>query len=287
MKHQIHLKNGFAYIAGRQFPLKTHELLEIAGQGANGVVFKARHKFLNRIEAVKLWLAAPNDIRDKVKQGIYETQNQAAAAHEQVIKILNADVIDGIYCASMDYFDGGNLRNWIKDADSAFKWRAADAYLQLIADTSTPNLYHGDPHAGNVLIGDGGHLALCDYGTSYYSKTEESWARHWRIVDEVMRHLLSHFATFNLARTQHPAMFPTSSYKKMLQDYSDVIGVLGAEIYMFSDGIEHLHDDQKRVLLPLWDAKKNADGTGAYEITPHVKRIVARARAKNSQSRDG
>jgi serine/threonine protein kinase len=280
MEHKIVLENGAAYIDGKQFPLKTHELVEVAGKGANGVVFKAKHRFLDRVEAVKLWLPRPDDRRDKIKQGIYETQNHAATVHPQVIKILHADIIDGIYCATMDYFNGGSLRNWIKDADSTFKWTAAYAYLELIEQTSSPSLYHGDPHAGNVLIDDFNHLVLCDYGTSYYSSTEDSWDRHWKIVDEVMRQLLSHFATFELARAEHPAVFPKNSYQEMLKDYRFVFGVLGAEVYMFHDGIDRLHEDQKKVLRPLVEAGKNADGTGAYEISNHVKRIIARRRAE-------
>ena len=89
------LENGAAYIKGQRFPLDTHELIEVAGKGANGVVFKAKHRFLNRVEAVKLWLPRAGDKRDKIKQGIYETQNQAATIHSEVIKILHADIING------------------------------------------------------------------------------------------------------------------------------------------------------------------------------------------------
>jgi len=275
------LENGAAYIKGQRFPLDTHELIEVAGKGANGVVFKAKHRFLNRVEAVKLWLPRAGDKRDKIKQGIYETQNQAATIHPQVIKILHADIINGIYYATMDYFNGGSLRNWIKDADLTFKWTAAHAYLELMNDTSSPSLYHGDPHAGNVLTDDYNHLALCDFGTSYYNSTVDSWARHWRIVDEVMRQLLSHFATFEIARAEYPAVFPKNSYREMLEDYRYVFGVLGAEVHMFSDGIDHLHEDQRKILRPLWEAGKNADGTGAYERSEHVKRIIAGRRAEN------
>lgn len=282
VQDRIVLERGVAYVDGKKFALATHELTEVAGTGANGIVFKGNHKFLNRIEAVKLWLPRSDDKRDKVQQGIYETQNQAAAVHPRVIKILHADIIDGIYCATMDYFDGGSLRDWIKDADSTLKWGTAFDYLELIAQTSSPDLYHGDPHAGNVLIDKFGSLALCDYGTSYFSSTEASWSRHWKIFDEVMRQLLSHFATFPLVRAEYSAAFPKKSYQEMLEDYRRVCGALGGEVYMFTDGIDHLHEDQRKLLGPLVEAGKNADGTGAHEISNHLRRIIAQRRAESA-----
>src|SRR5215203_4854041 len=119
--------------------------------------------------------------------------------------------------------------------------RADERYIK-------PKLVSWDPHAGNVLIDDYNHLALCDFGTSYYNSTVDSWARHWRIVDEVMRQLLSHFATFEIARAEYPAVFPKNSYREMLEGYRYVFGVLGAEVHMFSDGIDHLHEDQRKIL---------------------------------------
>jgi serine/threonine protein kinase len=199
---KIILKNGGALIDGKLFALTSHELTKIIGFGANGVVFKANNKRLMRIEAVKLWVPRDGDRRDKVKQGLLETQRQAAASHPQVIKIFYADVINGKFYTTMEYFEGGSLKSWAGQADLILKWGAAFAYLQLIKETSKPDLYHGDPHAGNVLIDEYGQLALCDYGTSYYSNSEESWQRHWRIVDEGMKLLLAGFATFDLCRAE-------------------------------------------------------------------------------------
>jgi eukaryotic-like serine/threonine-protein kinase len=98
---------GTAY--GPALRLTSHELTKITGFGANGVVFKANNKLLKRIEAVKLSIPRDGDRRDKVKQGLLETQRQAAASHPQVIKIFHADVINGTFYTTMEYFVGGSL----------------------------------------------------------------------------------------------------------------------------------------------------------------------------------
>jgi serine/threonine protein kinase len=274
---EVILKDGSAVIDGKPFPLASHELTKIIGSGANGVVFKANNRLLQRVEAVKLWLPGDSDGRDKVKQGMLETQKQAAEIHPQVVKILYADVIDGTFYSTMDYFEGGSLKNWIVDADSTLKWGAAAAYLRLIEETSKPELYHGDPHAGNVLIDEYGNLALCDYGTSYYNITQGSWERHWKIVDQVMRKLLSHFATFDLCRAEYSAMYPKNTFQEMIADYHSVFDALSGEVYMFTDGIERLHEDQQKILRPLLESGKKADGTDAHDFS-EIRPIIQRRR---------
>ena len=76
---EVILKDGSAVIDGKPFPLASHEITEIIGFGANGVVFKANNKLLLRVETVKLWLPGDSNGRDKVKQGMLETQVRETA----------------------------------------------------------------------------------------------------------------------------------------------------------------------------------------------------------------
>lgn len=281
MAVEIVFNSGSLYVDGQEISVPSHDLIDIAGQGANGIVFRARHRLLNRVEALKIWIPKIGDRRDKITQGIYETQSQASALNAQVVSILNTQVVDGYFCASMEYFESKSLKDWIKDADLSFKWLSAMKYIMLIEQTSSRDLYHGDPHLGNILIDDTGSLKLCDYGTSFFGNTESSWERHWKIVEEVTQKLLSGFATYKIAEIEFSARFPDNSYKEMLNDLWNICGVIGSEVYMFSDGIDHLHHDQRKILMPLLQSKKNADGSGAYDTSGSFRRLLARRRAEN------
>jgi hypothetical protein len=75
------LKNGSALIDGRALTLPSHELIQVIGSGANGIVFKANNRTLNRVEAVKFWLPRKGDPRNKVKQGTLE-------AHDRLLRLI-------------------------------------------------------------------------------------------------------------------------------------------------------------------------------------------------------
>jgi predicted unusual protein kinase regulating ubiquinone biosynthesis (AarF/ABC1/UbiB family) len=67
----------------------------------------------------------------------------------------------------------------LKTASLKDRFRIAHQYIEAMHLTSTEELFHGDAHAGNILVGQD-EIAICDYGTSQFSTREKGWARHWR-----------------------------------------------------------------------------------------------------------
>lgn len=115
--------------------------------------------------------------------------------------------------------------------------RTALNYLYVLKETTRHNLFHGDPHMGNVLIGvhprgveglDG--MKLCDYGTSLYLGKRQAWERHCRVVDEVFRCLLAKFATFNSALKLFRPMDSPADFDRIIISYSGVLRFLTTEI---------------------------------------------------------
>ena len=215
---------------GKSFSLGGYTYERLIGCGANGCVVKAHNALLKRDEAVKLWLPKSGDRRDKVRQGMLEAQKQAAEWHPQVITIFHAGILDGIFYSTMQFVDAPNLKTWRKTdiATSMHKHMVAMNYLTLIEKTSKPDLFHGDPHAGNVLVTETLEPRLCDYGTSYYSQRDESWHRHWRIVDEVMCSLLSHLTGFAELRDRCLASPPIGA-EGTINAYREILTGTGVE----------------------------------------------------------
>lgn len=244
----VEVRKNSVWIAGKRFPLDAYVFEPKFWRGANGVVFKAKSELLNRIEAVKVWLPREDDPRTKLKQGSFEAQKQAASAFNnpkfRIINIFHAAILDGYFFATMEFFEGPNLREWIKTASLKDRWCVAHVYIEAMHHTSNPNLFHGDPHSGNILINEN-EIAICDYGTSYGSTREYGWARHWKKVDETTTELLLDFDNFKYWRSQ----WPDKNAEGVFSAYRDVLRALTEELFQKTDGTI---DEVKEPQRSLW-----------------------------------
>lgn len=197
-------------------PFDSHEILGALGSGANGTVYLANNKILNRKEALKVWLRnRKNDVRDKMEQGLAEARKLAAANKESAVEIYSVQVFYGVPVATMEYINGQTLRDFKKSCqDRQLLVTVAHQYLEAIENTTTRDLMHGDPHLSNVLVyrytpnmfTDELRLKLCDFGTSIFSGKEHSSARHWRIVEESVIELTNHLEGFHSAILELPRL---------------------------------------------------------------------------------
>ncbi|MBF0410957.1 MAG: protein kinase [Candidatus Riflebacteria bacterium] len=219
---KVRVKNSILFL--NETPFVSHEIIKLIGSGVNGVVFLAKNKFLNREEAVKVWVKLkPIDKRDKLKQGILEAQKMAAANKIYAVQIYFLTVIEDMPVATMEYIPGVNLKHFFLNeckgiptplSKKELIFEIARLYLNAIDATSTDNSLHGDPHLSNVLIfvderGDA-RIKLCDFGTSVFARKNFSAERHWRIVETCILEMTKTFKYFNFAKGK------LAQFKKML-----------------------------------------------------------------------
>src|ERR1700730_1324678 len=91
---------------GQELVLGSYILLEKLGEGGMGQVFKARHRNLGRIVALKLIrkerLAPPDALR-RVQR---EVRSAAALSHPNIVHAYDADEISGTHLLVMEYIEG-------------------------------------------------------------------------------------------------------------------------------------------------------------------------------------
>lgn len=226
---------GHAIINNKRFSLESYKFDKIIGRGANAIVFKARSQILNRDEAVKIFLPRKNDARNKITQGSFEAQKQAQSAFNfpsfRIANVFHVGIIDGYFYSTMELIDAPSMREWIKTATIVEKWRIAHLYNDAMRHISREDLFHGDPHMGNILVSRN-DIAIIDFGTSKFSNRRAGWLRHWKIVDEVMNVLLRDFEDFSHYRS----LWPSTEHLMMWGAYRDVLRALTAELFHKTDG---------------------------------------------------
>jgi len=143
-----------------------YELLEEIGRGGMGVVFKARQVSLNRLVAVKMLLHGGLASEEFVKRFQAEAQAVASLQHRNIVAIHEVGVHEGLHYFSMDYAEGPNLAQLVRDKPLPPKQAAR--YVQLIAEAiqyaHQRGILHRDLKPSNVLLDQFDQPRITDFG---------------------------------------------------------------------------------------------------------------------------
>jgi Protein kinase domain len=144
----------------------SYRIEALLGRGGMGTVFRARHVDSGRVVALKVLSqrAAWDEVKDVRFRG--EGRAQAALEHPHVVTVYEAGESEqGPYLA-MQLIDGPPLVDLIRDEGLAAR-RALDL-LGQVADAldaaHADGLVHRDVKPHNVLVGEGDHAYLADFG---------------------------------------------------------------------------------------------------------------------------
>jgi serine/threonine protein kinase len=155
--------------------LGQYELLEPLGQGGMGRVFKARHRHLKRIVAVKLLAPERLHDADAVARFLVEIEAIGRLTHPNLVRATDAAAVDGIYFLVMEFepgLDAGALlrrvgRLSISDACEII--RQAAVGLQFAHEHG---LVHCDIKPSNLFVTDRGEVKILDLGLARISSDQ-------------------------------------------------------------------------------------------------------------------
>jgi hypothetical protein len=155
-------------VAGRR--LGRYKLLGKIGGGAMGVVWRARDPNLDRDVAIKVVHPSLARIPDAAARLMREARALAKVSHSAVVAVHDAAVEDGQLYVAMELVEGITLGTIIKKRipRELRDWRRTLALVteagQGLAAAHTAGVLHRDFKPENVLVSNGGRVAVADFG---------------------------------------------------------------------------------------------------------------------------
>lgn len=144
-------------LSGRNtgFVLGQYRILDQLGQGGMGRVFKAEHRAMKRLVALKV--LAPRLMRSERACALFLREVQAAAqiVHPNVVAAFDANEEDGHYFLVLEYVDGPNLDQLVREQGPLPVGLACDYVKQTANGLQAAHalgMVHRDIKPSNLLL---------------------------------------------------------------------------------------------------------------------------------------
>src|SRR5262249_52784275 len=143
----------------------------VVGRGGMATVYLGTDIRLQRRVAIKVLDARFRDDQGYAQRFLREARAVAAWHHENVIQVYSADEADGLFYFVMEYIDGQDLGQIIKDhagqpppLPAVDVLRIARAIGSALDFAHQRGVVHRDVKPSNVLVARDGRIVLADFG---------------------------------------------------------------------------------------------------------------------------
>jgi len=136
------------------------------GRGGMGVVYRARHRTLNRLCALKILnvsaTTGPRGIDDP--RFLREARNNARLEHHNIVSVHTAGVIDGLLFIEMQLVDGQALGRLKRPLTVEQATRYVEQVAHALQHAHRRGIIHRDIKPDNLLLTPDGVVKVSDFG---------------------------------------------------------------------------------------------------------------------------
>jgi serine/threonine-protein kinase len=151
-----------------------YRIIELVGEGAMGVVYRAQDTVLDRTVAIKVMnesIARQEDLR---KRFLHEAQAAGSLQHPNVVCIYDLGESDGHLFIAMEFVHGVDLERLIELGEPL----SLQAKLDIIIDVLTGvafahkrGIVHRDIKPANIRVAEDGRAKIMDFGVAHLASS--------------------------------------------------------------------------------------------------------------------
>jgi serine/threonine protein kinase len=270
---------------GTEF-LGKYQVLDSLGKGSMGLVFKARHKLMDRLVAIKTLIYADRDPRhrkDLFLRFHQEARAASALSHPNLVSIYDFGTLDdGNAYAVMDFVEGQTLGDYITQKGPVPAAECIEIVMQICAGLDHAHqkgVVHRDIKPSNIMISRTPYGALIVKVVDFGIAKLMPWAEKER-------------ESTNVAESSQVFGSPLYMSPEQCQngtvDHRTDIYSLGCTMYKALTGVAFARDDllmgvlHKHINVAPAPFAKVAPN---IEIPPALEAVVMRALAKHPDER--
>jgi serine/threonine-protein kinase len=152
---------------GKSLVLGNYALLDKIGAGGMGQVFKAEHRRMHRIVAVKVLPASMMKNSGVVARFEREVTAAAKLSHPNIVAAHDADEANGVHFLVMEFVEGSDLSALVKKQGPLPVDQAVNCIVQAargLEAAHAEGVVHRDIKPGNLLLDKKGIVKILDMG---------------------------------------------------------------------------------------------------------------------------
>jgi serine/threonine protein kinase len=153
----------FMFLLGQT--VGKYQILSNLGSGGFGTVFLAKDQWIDKKVAIKVPHRQSGDFDDLLQ----EPRLLAALDHPNIVGIVTAERVDGVFFIVMEYIKGESLEGVLDRERSLDVPRALTYAVQVLKGVEHAHqaqILHRDLRPANVLVSESGLVKVADFGTS-------------------------------------------------------------------------------------------------------------------------
>lgn len=151
-----------------------YRIVELVGEGAMGIVYRAVDSVLDRTVAIKVMSASIASQADLRRRFLREAQAAGSLQHPNVVTIFDLGEVDGHLFIAMEFVHGVDLERLIDLHEPLTLQARLDIAVDVLAGLSFAHkrgIVHRDIKPENIRVGEDGRAKIMDFGVAHLASS--------------------------------------------------------------------------------------------------------------------